>query len=72
MINGNMDSAGRVWKWVIMPNPYTTDYDSYATDDDSDAREAILDAAEMLLWNDARPGESRSLRVTMRAEGGHQ
>lgn len=51
-------------RWEIEPHPYSRDFDYFITDNDVEARTAILEAAEMYLW-DGNEGEERTLRVTM-------
>jgi hypothetical protein len=62
--------SGRTYKWEIEPNPYNPVFDAFVTDSDEDALKAILDAAEMHLWdgNDSHEhgaiSSIRTLKVT--------
>lgn len=51
-------------RWEVEPHPYSSDYDCFVTDDDKEALKAIMETAEMYLW-DENDGEERTLRVKM-------
>lgn len=55
---------GKAWRWTIEPHPYDHDFDAMVTDDDKEALDAILEVAEMYLW-DQNEGGSRMVTVTL-------
>lgn len=54
-------------RWEVEPHPYSRDFDYFITDDDIEARTAILETAEMYLW-DGNEGEERVLKVRLNKE----